>query len=192
MEKNNLIIVVLLVIVVALLACIVAVMPNSNKIDSNVEIMGNDTFNEGDNLQIKLIDVNGSALANQTVNITFSDKDNSNSEYSVTTNDEGIGELKLDKNAGEYNVTVSFDGNDAYNGCNATKKITIEKEVVETENSVSSTSSNGEIDGPEYDSLGISKQQAMRAMQSSGQDVKYDPESGLYVQYDPKYGTYHT
>ena len=125
------IIIALIVVIVALLAGILVAMPNFAKTDSKLEIIGNDALNEGDNLQIKLTDIKGTALANQTVKITFTDKDNSNSEYSVVTNGEGIGELKLDKNVGEYDVIVSYAGNDGYNSCNATKKITINEEVVE-------------------------------------------------------------
>ena len=131
METNRIIIIALLVVIAALLVGIFAAMPNFTKTDSKLEITGNDTLNEGDNLQIKLTDTNGTALVNQTVKITFTDKDNSASDYSVVTNDEGVGELKLDKNAGEYDVTVSYGGNDGYNGCNATKKITIKEKVVE-------------------------------------------------------------
>ena len=192
MEKNKMIVVILVAIIIALLVCIFAVMSNSNKVDSKLEIMGNDTLNEGDNLQVKLTDVNGTALVNQSVNVTITDENKTSDYHSVVTNEEGVGSLKLEKSAGKYNVTISYSGNDNYSACNATKKITLEKVVEEPETKVTSTNSNDEIEGPEYDSLGISKEQAMRAEQSSGRDVKYDAESGLYVQYDPKYGTYHT
>ena len=131
MEMNKIIIIALLVIIVALLVGIFASMPNFTKTDSKLEIMGNDTVTEGGNLQIKLTDTNGTALNNQTVKITFADNDNSTSDYSVVTNDEGVGELKLDKNAGEYDITVTYGGNDGHNGCNASKKLTIKKNVVE-------------------------------------------------------------
>lgn len=131
MEKNKMIIFALIVVILALLVGILAVMPNSAKTDSKLEIIGNDTFSEGDSLQIKLTDVNGTALTNQTVKITLTDKDNYYSEDAVVTNDEGVGELKLDKSAGEYDITVIYAGNDGYNGCNATKKLTIKEKVVE-------------------------------------------------------------
>lgn len=135
MEKNKLIIIALLVIIAALLVGIFALMPNFAKTDSKLEIIGNDTINEGDNLQIKLTDTNGTALANQTINITITDKNQTKDYQSVVTNDEGIGELKLEKDAGEYNVTISYDGNDSYKGCIATKNVTIKEEVVETSSS---------------------------------------------------------
>ena len=142
MEKNKLIIIVLLVVIAVLLAGILVSMPNYAKADSQLEIIGNDTLNEEDNYQIKLTDVNGTALSNQTVKITFTDKDNSTSDYSVVTNDEGVGEIKLDKNAGEYDITVIYAGNDAYNSCNATKKLTIEEKIVEAQQSSSNSESS--------------------------------------------------
>lgn len=137
MDKNKMIIGALIVVILVLFAGIFISMSNFAKTDSQLEIISDDELNEGDVLQIKLTDVNGIALANQTVKITFTDKDNSNSEYSVVTNDEGIGELKLDKSAGDYNLTVSYDGSDGYNACGSTKKITIEEKVVESQTSTS-------------------------------------------------------
>ena len=141
MEKNKLIIIVLLVVIAVLLAGILVSMPNYAKADSQLEIIGNDTLNEEDNYQIKLTDVNGTALSNQTVKITFTDKDNSTSDYSVVTNDEGVGEIKLDKNAGEYDITVSYGGNDNYKGCNSNKTIEIKEKEVQAQTTSSSSSS---------------------------------------------------
>ena len=185
MDKNKKIIIALLVIIVALIVVLALIMPNVIKEDTNLKFKSNSTLTEGSSLKVQLTDANGSAIANQTVNITITDKDKSNSYYSVVTNEKGVGTLKLYKDAGEYNVTVSYDGNDKYNGCNASKKLTIKEKV-------SQSRTSNTIEGPEYDDLGISKQQAMEAMRTTGWDVKYDPESGLYVQYDPKYGIYHT
>ncbi|MBQ6511972.1 Ig-like domain-containing protein [Methanobrevibacter sp.] len=139
MEKNKLIIIALIVVIIALLAGVLVSMPNFAKTDSKLEIIGNDTINEGDNLQIKLTDANGTALSNQTVNITITDENKSSDYHSVVTNENGIGELKLEKDAGEYNVTINYAGTDNYNGCNATKKLTIKEKV--TEATVEQTSS---------------------------------------------------
>ena len=70
------------------------------------------------------------------------------------------------KNAGNYTITVNYAGNDKYIGCNATKKITIDKKVVEAEPEAqqstqsSSSSSNGGIHYDEeinvyYDDNGV-------------------------------------
>lgn len=101
--------------------------------------------------------------------------------------------MDLDLKKGKYNVTVIYGGNENYTGNNTTQKLTIKEAVAEAESSVSNSSSNGgnNLEGPETDSLGITKEQAMRAEQISGQDVKYDSESGMYLHYDPQSGVYH-
>ncbi|WP_394350257.1 hypothetical protein, partial [uncultured Methanobrevibacter sp.] len=81
----------------------------------------------------------------QTVNIIITNK-NKSTDHSVVTNEKGVGTLKMDKDSGKYNVTVSYGGNDKYKGCNVTKKITIEEKVAEatvSENSAQSSQSGG-------------------------------------------------
>lgn len=134
MDKNKIIILALIVVIAALLVGMAAmILPNMNKQDTKLTFKSNSTITEGGSLKIKLTDANGTAIANQTVNITITDKDNSSSYYSVVTNGKGVGKLKLDKDPGKYIVTVTYGGNDNYTGCNATKKIKIEEKVVEAE-----------------------------------------------------------
>ena len=189
MDKDKIIICVLVAIVIVLLVALVAIMPYANKQNTNLTFVNGQELNEGDSIQIKLTDANGTALGNQTVNITVTDKNMASDHHSVVTNDEGIGILKLDKSAGEYNVTISYGGNDKYLNCSSTQQFTVKKTVTE---SVGSTNNGDYLEGPEVDSLGITKEQVLRAKQVSGLDVKYDADTGIYVQYDPKTGTYHT
>lgn len=132
MDKNMMIIFALIVVIAALLLGIgFTMMPNMNKLDTNLKFNSSSTLTEGDSLKIILTDANGTAIANKTVNITVTDNDGTSDYHSVVTNENGTGNLKLDKSPGNYNVTISYGGNDKYNGCNASEKITIEEEVVE-------------------------------------------------------------
>lgn len=140
--KHKIIILALIIIIVALLAGILISMPGLNKQDSNLTFESKTTLTEGDYLQIKLTDAHATALANQTVNVTITDNDNTNSYYSVVTDDDGIGKLKLDKDAGNYVVTLNYGGNGDYNGCNASEQITIEEDIAEAEVTSSSTDSD--------------------------------------------------
>lgn len=140
MDKNKIILIALIVVIIAFLIGIFAAMPNMNKQNTNLIIISNDTLNEGDSIGIKLTDADGNLLVNQTVNVTIKDNNNASSSYSVVTNESGFGALKLDKIAGEYNVTISYGGNDKYNGCNGTQKITIKEKVTQKEES---TTDNG-------------------------------------------------
>ncbi len=157
---------------------------------TNIKITSNNEQYEGKEISIKLTDLNGMPVSKEIVNIIIT-----NNKWKIVvddvlkTNSKGKAKLDLDLKKGTYQVNVTYNGNENYTGNTSTQKLTIKEEVVETA-SVSSTNSNND-EWPEYDSLGVSKEQAMRAEQIGGQDVKYDAESGMYVQYDPKYGVYH-
>lgn len=136
MEKNEIIILALIVVIIALLVGLAAMMmPNFTKQDTQLIFKSSSALNEGDSLKVMLTDVDGSTLAGQTVNVTIINKDNSKDYHSVETNENGIGKLKLDKDAGNYTVIISYGGNDKYNGCNATKKISIGEKVEESSSS---------------------------------------------------------
>ncbi len=195
-ENKNIIIILLVIIVI--LTAVLGVMllnPTNAKEPTKVKIISDNEQYEGGELSVQLTDLNKTALSKEILNITITNsKGKVVVDDVVKTDSKGNAKLHLDLKKGEYNVTVSYGGNENYTGNNTTQKLTIKEEVVEvTSVSSSGGSSNSNyLEGPEYDSLGISKEQAMRAEQISGQDVKYDPDSGMYVQYDPKYGTYHT
>ncbi|MEE0935071.1 MAG: hypothetical protein U0L42_05300 [Methanobrevibacter sp.] len=142
MEQNKIIIIALIVIIAALLVGMVAMMPNLTKKESNLNFKGNSTITEGGSLKVKLTDDSGNPIVGQTVNVTITDKNKANSYYTVETNDEGVGTLKLEKDTGKYTVTVKYDGNNDFKGCNATKKITIKEKVEEAQQSSSSSSSS--------------------------------------------------
>ena len=149
---------------------------------------------EGGKLKLQLTDLNKTPLSKEIVNITITDKKGKVVvDNVVKTDSKGKAELDLDLKKGKYKVNVSYGGNENYTATNTTQKLTIKQKVVKTKQIESSgNSNNGDtLEGPEVDSLGITKQQAMRLEQVSGEDVKYDPESKMYVQYDPKYGVYH-
>ena len=191
MENKN-IIIILIVIIVILAAAIGFAMfnPMHAKEPTKIKITSDKEQYEGGELSIQLTDLNKTPISKEVVNITITNsKGKVVVDDVVKTNSKGKAKLDLDLKKGKYNVTVTYGGNENYTGNNTTQKLTIKEEVVETA-SVSSTNSNND-EWPEYDSLGVSKEQAMRAEQIGGQDVKYDAESGMYVQYDPKYGVYH-
>lgn len=167
----------LIVIILALLMVIFAMMPGFSKVNSQLEIIGNDTFDEGNStLQIKLTDINGTALANQTVNITITDENQTRDYHSVVTDDEGIGELKLDKNAGKYNVSVAYGGNNNYNESSIIKEITIEKKVVEAQVSASSAQSKTYASGLNDDEIEGYIQRDLDVRAQNGVKGYYDYE----------------
>ena len=197
MESRNIIII--LVIVVVVLAAAVGVMflsPSHAKEDSKLTITSNETLYEGDSLTVKLTDINGTAIPDQTVRVTITNESETY-ESSVITNGSGIGVLELDEDAGNYSVNCSYGGNDNYTANNASQKLVILKEVVEqpvvqqSSSSYSSTSSSSQSDNrPAVDSGGVTREEA------DYWGWQYTPEHGghyigAHDHWDEKAGVYH-
>ena len=195
MENRNIIIILVAVIVVlAVVAGVMFLQSGHAKEPTKLKITSDNKQFEGGKLKLQLMDLNKTPLSKEIVNITITDKNGKVVvDDVVKTDSKGKAELDLDLKKGKYKVNVSYGGNENYTATNTTQKLTIKEKVVKTKQIESSDNSNNgdTLEGPEVDSLGITKQQAMRLEQVSGEDVKYDPESKMYVQYDPKYGVYH-
>ncbi|WP_407424067.1 Ig-like domain-containing protein [Methanobrevibacter sp.] len=183
MDKNKIIIMALIAIILAILVGIFASMPNVNKQDTNLTFMSNSTITKGDSVEIKLADGNGNPLVNQTVNVTVTDENRASDYHSVVTDENGIGVLKLDKSAGEYNVTVSYGGNDNYNGCNTTQQMTIEEKAVEAQASPqdSQTSTTHTIMGE--DGYYYTVDDNGKILENLGPSKKYYPNNPKSVDY---------
>ena len=147
MENRNTIIIGILVLIILVLACIMGVMflPHSNaQKDSKIVITGNKTLYAGDNLTVKLTDLNKTPIDHGSVNVTITDKDGKAVvEKLLKTNSKGKANMKLDLEPGKYTVNATFGGNDNFTGNNTIKKITIE-EVAMEEPAVQQTSSASE------------------------------------------------
>ena len=192
MENKNIIII--LVVIIVILAAVIGFMvlkPMHAKEPTKIKVTSNKTLTEGQDMSVKLTDLNKTPLSKQKVNITIKDsKGKVVANKTVKTDDKGNAKMDLKLKKGNYDVAVSYGGNENYSGNNTTQKLTIKEKVVEVKSSSGSSGSNGGnyLEGPEVDSHGVSKQQVM---QSGYSDVKYDSENGIYVKYDPKTGVYH-
>ena len=192
MENKNIIII--LVVIIVILAAAIGFMvlnPLHAKEPVKIKVTSNKTLTEGQDMSVKLTDLNKTPLSKQKVNITIKDsKGKVVANKTVKTDDKGNAKMDLKLKKGNYDVAVSYGGNENYSGNNTTQKLTIKEKVVEVKSSSGSSGSNGGnyLEGPEVDSHGVSKQQVM---QSGYSDVKYDSENGIYVKYDPKTGVYH-
>ena len=155
MNRNRIIILALIAVVAVLLVGLVAMTANTTKEDAKLTFKSNSTLARGDSIEVALTGANGTALANRTVNVTLTDSNKTSDYHSVVTNNEGIATLKVDKDGGNYTVTVSFVGDGKYNGCNATQKITVEEAVEESQPVASTASSDSSTKDPDaiyYDS----------------------------------------
>ncbi|MEE0943281.1 MAG: hypothetical protein UIB63_09240 [Methanobrevibacter sp.] len=134
--ENKTIIIILIAIIVILAAIIgmIVLHPFDTKEPSKIKIISNKSIYEGDNLSIKLVDLNNTSITKENVNITIY---NSKGEIVVNkiikTDTKGKAKLNLDLKKGNYTVNVTFNGNENYSANTTSKNIKIiEKKVVET------------------------------------------------------------
>ena len=128
MENDKIIVLVLLIVIAALVVGLGFTMSGANKTDTVLSFKSDSKLSEGGMLEIALSDENGTAVANKTVNIHITGENVPSEDYSVITDNNGIGFLELDLGPGDYNVTVGFAGSDKYAPCSADEKLTIEKQ----------------------------------------------------------------
>ena len=140
MENKNIIIVLIVIIVIlAVMIGITVLHPFDTKQPSKVKITSNKTLTEGDNLTIKLTDLNKTPISKEKVNIIIKDsKGKVVANKTVQTNDKGNAKLDLDLKKGKYDVSATYDGNKNYTGNNTTQKLTIKEKVIVAEPASSS------------------------------------------------------
>ena len=113
MESKNIIII--LVVIIVILAAAIGFMvlkPMHAKEPTKIKVTSNKTIYEGENISVKLTDLNKTPLSKQKINITIKDsKGKVVANKTVKTNSKGNAKLDLNLKKGKYDVTVSYDGN---------------------------------------------------------------------------------
>ncbi len=148
MESKN-IIIILLVIIVILAAAIgfTVLNPMHAKEPTKIKVTSNKTLSEGDDLSVKLTDLNKTPLSKQNVNITVKDsKGKVVANKTVKTNDKGNAKMDLNLKKGKYDVSVTYGGNENYTGNNTTQKLTIKEKVAQAQPTSSQSSSGNRYD----------------------------------------------
>lgn len=124
--NRNVIIAIIIVVIIAIVGAFVFThQGTSEKINTKINYLNeNATFKNGDQLQFELKDANGSALAGEQLNISYSNDENQT--YTVVTDSNGQYSLILDNvSAGDNVVIVKYSGNDKYKDYELQKAITI-------------------------------------------------------------------
>ena len=161
MEQKHIIIILAVVVVVLVAVMAVMSMPslNSQK-DSKIAIVSNSTLYGGDNLTVKLTDLNNAAISAGVKITVTDDSGNVVLEDSLKTDSDGNASMPLNLDAGNYTVNATFSGNENFTANSTTQKLVIEKEAVqETASSQSGQSSSSS---------------------SGGSGLHYDPEVNVY------------
>lgn len=156
-------------------------MPSLNaQKDSKIVISGNKTLHDGDNLTVKLTDLNKTPIKKESVNITITDKKGKVVvNESVKTNSKGKANVNLDLDPGKYVVNVTFGGNDNFTGNTTSKKITIEEVVQEA--AVSSSQDTSSYSEPKTYASGLTDEEVEAYIQ---RDLDVRAQNGVTGEYD--------
>lgn len=124
--NKNIIIAILVVIIIAAGAAFM--FGQIGKTQTEIKIINNETFQNGEAVHFELKDAQGNAIANQPLNITY----NGNETYTVTTDDNGKGHLMISgEKAGKYEIEVKYAGNDKYASSSAKDVITVTDDMAD-------------------------------------------------------------
>jgi hypothetical protein len=157
-SKNG---VILLIAIIAVLGLVIGVMfsqTTTAKKPTEIKITSNKTLFKGDDLSVKLTDLNKTSLSKEKVKIIIKDsKGKIVINKTVKTNSKGNAKLDLDLKKGKYDVTVNYNGNENYTGNNTTQKLTVKEEKVvettpDTSQSEDTNSNNDEQEQIDYNS----------------------------------------
>lgn len=189
--NKNIIIAILVVIIIAVVAAFMFSQPQATtqdgKLNTQVNFLSEANLKNGDIVQFELKDAQGNAIANQTVKITFDDN-GQKQNYSIITDNSGKGGLSINnEDKGNHEVTVTYDGNNKYNGCTAKTTINLQAENTTTTQKVSgnSTASTVKYNTPSQSAnktTSSSSSSSSSLSAGSGSNLYYDEE--LNVWYD--------
>lgn len=174
--NRNIIIVILAIIVVAGLGVIMFSQPSATdgKINTQINFLSENTLKNGQQVQFELKDVQGNIIAGQNLTITYDDGSGNPQTFNVVSDASGKAFLNISsQNAGNYNVTVTYAGNDQYAPCTAMQTITV---VEETSDSAAS-SDTGSSANTATNTSGTSSSSSSN---SSSSNLHYDSQYNFY------------
>lgn len=125
--------IILLIAIIAVLVVGVALMMNTSKQESKIDVVSNGPLHMGSTFLVKLTDLNNNPIAKENVSIVIYDG-NSNAvvDKQVKTDDQGIASLELDDiSSGNYKVNITFKGNDKFKNSTLTYNLTVEESSIE-------------------------------------------------------------
>lgn len=171
---NRKIIIALIVIFLIILAGIITFAQTNVKTDTQIDFLSNASLKNGEMVEFQLLDAQGNPLADQNISISFG-KNGQTEQLSIITDTEGKGALLINnEELGNYNVNLSYAGDDRHNPCSASQNITIGDGSFESNASGTSQSTSAQSSAATSDTSSASSQ--------SSSDLQYDSE--LNVNYD--------
>ncbi len=181
MNKN--IIIALIVIVLIILGGLLVFSHNSIKYDTQIKFLGNNSLKNGDSVSFELVDAQGNALAGQDISITF-ESPQGTEKYTIKTDDQGKGKLVIqNETPGNYNITVSFNGDDKYNGCSADERITIIEDYQQSGDYTSSYQTSSSYSSDSSSSSGLSYDSELNVNYDSDGRIVGGQNDGMDYEY---------
>lgn len=133
MERNQIILAAVIVAIAVIVIGLAVAMPGFGKEKTNITLQGNDTISQGESINVKLTDVNGTPIDNETVNVTITKVNKTGNKTvnktvkkkAVHTNKKGVAKVKIDEDPGNYTVDCTFSGNDEFEEDTTTTEVEV-------------------------------------------------------------------
>ena len=126
LKKTDMWIISLIILIIAVILTIFAVSSLFGIKESQIDIISNDAVHNGDSINIKLSDIDGHSLSNESVKIVMMDNKGKRQSYSITTDSNGIADTTVaNKDPGRLTINATFEGNEKFNSSNAVKLIKV-------------------------------------------------------------------
>lgn len=171
--NKNIIIAILAIVIIAAAAFMFFGHPADGKVNTQINFVSGTSLQNGDQVEFELKDSQGNALAGQNVTISYDESGNVQN-YTVVTDSNGKGFLTLNgEAAGNYDITVTYDGDNKYNGCSAKQTITVKEG---TSDAQETTGQNATASTVMYNN----NTQSAPSASSSVSQAYYDAELNVY------------
>ena len=126
LKKTDMWIISLIILIIAVILTIFAVSSLFGIKESQIDIISNDAVHNGDSINIKLSDIDGHPLSNESVKIVMMDNKGKRQSYSITTDSNGIADTTVaNKDPGRLTINATFEGNEKFNSTNEVKLIKV-------------------------------------------------------------------
>lgn len=189
--NRNILIAILIVVIIAAVGAFVfsqqQTATQDGKINTQISFLSETTLQNGDQVQFELKDAQGALIAGQTVTISYDDGSGYVQKYSINTDENGKGFLTISgEDAGNYDITVDYNGSDKYNGCSAKQTITVEDGTSDAEETVSENSTaNTVMYNNNTDSGDESSSTSSQSYYDADLNVYYDSNGKVIGGQDP-------
>lgn len=99
--------------------------------NNNTQLVMDDVvfYGNNNNYEITLINVNGHRIFNQTLTVVITTPKGEKEYFTLVTDEKGYAKFEVTYPVGVYNISVYYDGNGYFEGCNKSAQITISPSV---------------------------------------------------------------